>query len=416
MEIRPSLQERLSQQLTLSPQMLQSIRILNLNAQDLYDYVASEIMSNPLIEFPGNWEPCSCGSGLIENLTRAAAPSLRDELRFQLHVCDVDSELVRIGEYVIDNIDRKGFLTESVEDMANHLGQPVEAVRQAVEKIQTFEPVGVGASSIQESLAIQLRTLYADHDCVMAIVKDHLDDLAKSRLDVIVKKTGCSMRQLEEAIDIIQSLTLFPGLSQDDEPIQAVIPEILVTLDAGELNVQLINELPRLAIDESYGSFAGDDEDAARYVQDSIAKARWLVQCIHQRERTLLSVATEIIRHQKAHFLTGSPPIPLTLDTVARVLDISPSTVSRAISDRYYEFDRHVFPFKSLFPSVLKSGDSDARVKEEIQRLIQGESRKSPLSDQKIADLLKAKGIDVARRTVAKYRTELAIEPACRRK
>lgn len=416
MDIRHSLQERLSQQLTLSPQMLQSIRILNLNAQDLYAYVADEVEANPLIEFPGTWEPKSCGTGLIDNLTRAAGPSLRDDLRFQLHVCDVDREIMSIGDYVIDNIDPRGYLTETVEEMARQLGKPADAVRQAVEWIQTFEPAGVGASNIQECLAIQLKALYQDRPCVMAIARDHLEDLAKSKLDVIRKKTGCTVEQIQEAAQIIQSLTLFPGDSIGEEAIQVIIPEIQILVVEGELQVQILNELPELKIDDSYPEIIGEDEEAARFVQDAYSKARWLQQCIRQRERTLLLVATEIARQQKSHFILGTAPVPLTLDAIAVALHIHPSTVSRAVSERYYEFDRQVHSFKGLFPSRLKSGESDARIKEEIKHLIQSEDRKSPLSDQKIADLLNEKGMDIARRTIAKYRSEMDIEPACRRK
>lgn len=416
MDIAISLQERLSQQLTLSPRMLQSIRILNLNIVDLHTYVADEIEKNPVIDFPASWEPRSCGSGLIDNLTRASAPTLRDDLRFQLHVSCLDERDMPIGEFIIDCIDERGYLTESPADIAAHLRKPVERVKSVVDLIRTFEPIGVGAANIQECLAIQLQTLHQGNACVMAIVRDHLDDLARNRIDAIARQTGFSKKQIAEAAQIIQSLTLSPGDQYGEAIVTPIVPEILVTLENGSLNVRLVNELPTFTINESYAETAQGDSEASAYLQQELAKAQWLLHCIGQRNGTLLKVATAIVEYQRNHFVNGSAPLPLTLEAIAESLAIHPSTVSRTVSDRYYEFDRQVHPFKLLFPSRLKTGESDARIKEEILTLIRQEDRRAPLSDQQISDLLNAKGMQVARRTIAKYRTELNIEPACRRK
>lgn len=416
MDIAISLQERLSQQLTLSPRMLQSIRILNLNIVDLHAYVADEIEKNPVIDFPASWEPRSCGCGLIDNLTRASAPTLRDDLRFQLHVSCLDERNMPIGEYVIDCIDDRGYLTESPADIAAHLRKPVERVKSVIDLIRTFEPIGVGAANIQECLAIQLQTLHQGNACVMAIVRDHLDDLARGRIDAIARQTGFSRKEIAEAAQIIQSLTLSPGEQYGEAIVTPIVPEILVTLENGSLNVRLVNELPTFTINESYAESAQGDTEAVSYLQQELSRAQWLLHCIGQRNGTLLKVATAIVEYQKNHFLNGTAPLPLTLEMIAETLAIHPSTVSRTVSDRYFEFNRQIHPFKSLFPSRLKTGESDARIKDEILTLIRQEDRRTPLSDQQISDLLNAKGMQVARRTIAKYRTEMNIEPACRRK
>ncbi len=416
MDVSLNLNERLSQQLVLSPQMLQSIQVLALNIAELHELVAAEVERNPLLAFPSAWTPQVSGIGLLENLTRAEAPSLRDDLRFQLHVSSLPAADQVIGEYIIDCIDERGYLMESPADIASQFLADPAAVDRVLAAIRGFEPAGVGAADIRECLLLQLAVQPEPDACAIRIVQDFLEDVAHERIDLIARQTGFDEGRVRDAIRLIRSLRLYPGEGYGEAHSRWILPEVEVVVAAGQATVQLCNELPPLQIDDSLTGLAGDDEEAGRFIHDAMARATWLVHCLDQRRRTLLQVATAIIRQQAAHFLAGTPPVPLTLETIATELDLAISTVSRAISDRHYLFGRKVYPFRDLFPSRLRSGESDALIKAEIQRLIGAENRRSPLSDQTIADTLAARGMTVARRTVAKYRTELGIETASQRR
>ncbi len=405
-----------SQHLALSPQMLQSIHILNLDILELHEYIAAEVEKNPVFAFPRDWEPRSCGAGLIEDVTRATGPTLRDELRFQLHVSDVTCEENRIGEFVIDCIDERGYLAESVETISELLKASHRDVERVVDRIRTFEPAGVGASSLTECLGLQLRALGKDTPCVLALLGRSLQDLARSRFEEIAKKTGFPLEEIREAHRLIQSLDLYPGRNYDAEPVRTVVPEIAYSVENGLLTTRLCNELPPLEVDEHYGEEIADDEEARRYIRHAVARAHSLLHCIGQRDATLIRVAERIADLQRSFFLAGSAPVPLTLKEVAEALDLNVSTVSRSIGNRYFEFDRRVHPFKELFPSRLRTGQSDAMIRARIRRLIDCEDKAAPLSDRDLVDRLKSIGIEVARRTVAKYRTEAGIETSGNRR
>ncbi len=414
------IRKRLAQQLTLSPQMIQSIQILALGIADLHELIEAEVERNPVLEFPAAWEPRTDGLTLIENLTRASAPDLRDDLRFQLNVSQLSGSDVLIGEYIINCVNERGYLTETPGDIAIQLQAAPGAVNNVLEVIRGFEPVGVAAFDIKDCLLRQLQAMKEPNPVSIDLVDNYLDDLCNERHQRISRQTGYTEKQIRSALKIIQSLRLYPGESYGSDDVRWVLPEIQYSVEDHRVLTSLYNELPPVIINETYADLSqvadGDNESAAEFIRAATASASWLVQALGQRRATLLAVSEAIAMHQQTHFLAATPPVPLNLETIAAELNIAISTVSRAVSERYYIFNRKIYPFRDLFPSRLKHGESDALIKAEIKRLVEAEDRRSPLSDQKISDILGKRGICVARRTIAKYRTDLGIKTASKRR
>lgn len=414
------IRKKLAQQLTLSPQMIQSIQILALGIADLHELVAAEVERNPVLEFLPVWEPRADGLTLLENLTRAAAPGLRDDLRFQLHVSSLSGLDAQIGEYIINCVDERGYLTETVPDIASQLQTTPDNVNKVLNVIRGFEPIGVAAFDIKDCLVRQLQAMKNPDPIARDLIENYLDDLGHERYQKISRESGYTGKQIQASLKIIKSLRLYPGESYGSEDVRWVLPEVQFAVEDHQVSVSLYNELPTVKLNEAYTDLSivsdSDDETAAEYIREAVARANWLVQALGQRRSTLLAVSSAIAVHQRTHFLAGTPPVPLNLETIASDLGIAISTVSRAISERYYLFNRKIYPFRDLFPSRLQHGESDALIKAEIQRLIAAEDRRSPLSDQKITDILEKRGVSIARRTVAKYRTELGIDTASKRR
>ncbi len=416
MQIAISQQERLTQQLNLTPHLLQSIHILHLDVIDLYKYVMEEIESNPVIEFPVGWAPRACGCELIENLTVEKAPSLLDDLKFQLHMLSISKEDRKIGEYLLESLDDRGFLMDRPEDISIRTGWPLRLIKNMVNTIQTFEPYGVGASCMKECLEIQLRMTGQDTPLTMEVFNHYLKNLARNDLKHIAEKTGSTVNEIRQVLKILQNLNISPGDLYDNGENKPVVPEIIIAVEDDGIQVTLANELPPIRVNESYFSGHSIDKESDSFIHREYTKAKMLIQFISQRNSTLLKVAAFVANYQKDHFLSGSPPVPLTLETVAYALNMHTSTVCRTLNNRYYEFDKRVYSFKHHFPSRLKSGDSDAKIKAIIRGMIEEEDKQHPLSDQQITDILNQKSISIARRTVAKYREELRIIAAKYRK
>ncbi|SFO03969.1 RNA polymerase factor sigma-54 [Sphingomonas sp. OK281] len=329
-----------------------------------------------------------------------------------------------IAAHLIDQIDEAGYLTVSLLDIANRLGVPLVRVERVLATIQTFDPTGVGARDLSECLALQAKE--ADrYDPCMARLIDNLDLLARGELTRL--KRMCDVDD-EDMADMIRELRGYdpkPGCRYGGEPAQSVTPDLFVARTKAGWAIEVnASTLPRVLVNRSYYTeLSGGQQDKASkaWLSDCLASANWLVKALDQRQRTIIKVATEIVKQQEAFFLKGVAHLrPLTLRQVADAIEMHESTVSRVTSNKYVSCARGLYELKYFFTSAIQSADggeavSAQAVKSAIRALIDTEGAKI-LSDDTLVDLLNAKGFDIARRTVAKYREALGIGSSVQRR
>lgn len=384
---------------------------------------------------PANFETLSLRSGnngsanddyaRAEDFT-AAQTTLRDHLRQQLHIAIVDHTRRLIGEYLIDLIDDAGYLHEPLEHVSDRLNVEAGIIEGVLRAIQKFEPVGVGARSLAECLAIQLKELDR-FDPAMAKLIDHLDLLADHDFAELRRLCGVDQDDLADMIAEVRALNPRPGLDIGFSAASSVIPDVLVERDrSGVWNVQLNGDtLPKICVNQSYYHAAKRlvrSEKDKSYLRNCMTTANWLARSIDQRRRTMVKVACEIVRQQEAFLEHGVQGLkPLARKDVAERIGMHESTVSRVTSNKYMQTPRGTFELKYFFTSAIQaSGNGDAHssesVKHRIKELIDNESPSQILSDDKIVTMLRNEGIDIARRTVAKYREAMRIFSSTRRR
>ncbi|MBN1503623.1 MAG: RNA polymerase factor sigma-54 [Candidatus Eisenbacteria bacterium] len=352
-------------------------------------------------------------------------PTLHDHLEGQLRLSTSDPELTEIGEFLIGSIDDRGFLSITVEEVAAIKERPVERVEQALKIVQSFDPPGIGARDLRECLLIQLERNEMAESLAARVVRDHFDSLKERKFAEIAKKTHVSVGQVQAAGDIIARLNPKPGLAVSYEEPKYVVPDLVVDKVEDKYVVSLNDRhVPRLRINSSYRDMlrSGSKKDKTReYIIGKLNSAKWLIQTIEQRRRTMIRVMECIVREQEEFFDKGIAFLkPLTLQQVATQIDMHESTVSRVTNNKYVQTPRGVFELKFFFSSKLHTDageDMSAKsAKDIIKQLVDEEDKPNPLSDQRIADMLKDRGLRIARRTVAKYREQLRILPARYRK
>jgi RNA polymerase sigma-54 factor len=349
-----------------------------------------------------------------------------EHLLSQLRLTNLTDEEMQIGEFIIGNIDERGYLTISLEELARILDQPEETCRRVLEVIQTFEPVGVGARDLRESLLIQLREWKIDDPVARALIDQHLDNIDKKSIAQLAKSLKVNPAQVQEAMERISSLSPNPGFGYVASDPEVVVPDLLVD-KVDDRYVAVLNDrsIPRLRVSPLYRSILTQSDhtntETKNYIKDKLNAARWLIKSIDQRRSTMLKVMNYLIYAQRQFFEKGiSEMKPMTLQEVAEATGLHISTISRVVNNKYVQTPRGIFELKYFFGSKVESTDgeeiSSKSVKDKISKLIENEDPRKPLSDQKITNLLKAEGLQVARRTVAKYREQLKIMPARFRK
>lgn len=356
----------------------------------------------------------------------ASEPSLRDHLAEQLPLVVEDHAERLIGHYLIDMVDEAGYLHADIEQLAAKLGAPSEMVEHVLAKLQTFDPPGIFARSLAECLALQLKEQNR-YDPQIAALLENLDLVASHNMAALKKIVGADLDELAEMIDEIKRLNPKPGLKFGSVQLQPVVPDILVRASSdGSWIVELNNDtLPRVLVNRSYYSQVTKTtrtEKDRGYLLECLQTANWLVKSLDQRARTIMKVAEEIIRQQDGFFTHGVQHLrPLNLKTVADAISMHESTVSRVTSNKYMATPRGIFELKYFFTSAIaSSGDGEAysseAVRHRIKQMIDGESSRTVLSDDKLVEKLKAEGIDIARRTVAKYREAMRIPSSVQRR
>ncbi len=350
--------------------------------------------------------------------------SLADHLMAQAGT-SIDGRELFIAAHLIDQIDEAGYLTAPLLDIANRLNVALARVESVLATIQTFDPTGVGARNLAECLALQAKE--ADrYDPCMARLIDNLDLVARG--DLARLKRICDVDD-EDLADMIRELRNYdpkPGCRYGGEPTLAVTPDIFVARRGAGWAVEInAATLPRLLVNRAYYTevSAGPQDKASKaWLSDMLASANWLVKALDQRQRTIIKVASEIVKQQEAFFLKGVAHLkPMTLRQVAEAIEMHESTVSRVTSNKYLSCARGLFELKYFFTSAIQSSEggdavSAEAVKNAIRTLIQAEDPKKILSDDTLVELLNAKGFDIARRTVAKYREAMGIGSSVQRR
>ncbi|MDD5169285.1 MAG: RNA polymerase factor sigma-54, partial [Syntrophales bacterium] len=355
-------------------------------------------------------------------------PSLTDHLMWQLKLSMLSEVEMRIGEQIIGNIDNNGYLAATIEEIAAQENVDLPSVEAVLSKIQTFDPPGIAARDLKECLLIQARLLGINSTIIELIISEHLKDLEIKNYSLIARKLKIPLLEVMEAVSYISNMDPKPGSAFNEERVQTIIPDVYVIKSGSEYKIVLNDDgLPRLRISNFYREImAGlegskEGETGKRYIKERVQSATWLIKSIQQRQKTIYKVAESIVRFQKDFFNKGISCLkPLVLRDVALDVEMHESTISRVVTNKYMQTPTGLFELKYFFSSGISTTGGDAiaskSVKEEIRKLISEEDQKKPLSDSEIVERLSASGINIARRTVAKYREMMNVLPSSRRK
>ena len=352
---------------------------------------------------------------------------LSDHLMWQLRLSDLPDGEKELAALVIGSLDADGYLTVTVEEIAflANVWPHLEGVESVLRRIQDFDPPGVAARDLPECLCIQLRQLGLDDESLPTrIVRDHLLMLESRRFDRLAKELGVPLEQVAEATKVISVLEPKPGRDYGDGDTRYVTPDVFIQKVGDEFVVTLNEDgMPRLRVSPFYRQMLGHNgsPEAKGYIQEKMRAAAWLIKSIHQRQRTLYMVTSSIAKFQREFLERGVSQLrPLVLKDVANDIGMHESTVSRATAGKYVHTPQGTFELKYFFTSSLRSAHGEEvsaeSVKARIQTIIAKEDGRKPLSDQYIAELLGKEQVDIARRTVAKYREQLGILPSSKRK
>jgi RNA polymerase sigma-54 factor len=348
--------------------------------------------------------------------------TLQQNLIAQLNQTVLSAEDRKAAELIVGNIDDDGFLQSTPEEMALNSGIPQDDFERVLGLIQTFYPAGVGARDLRECLLLQLRRQGKEHSLEYRIVSEHMDDLGRHRFLEIARRTEISVEDVQKAADNIARLNPRPGQVFAAAPQNYVLPDVIVEKVDGEYQIAFNNEqIPHLRISNLYKDIiaSGDAQtsDVKDYVRDKIRSGKFLIRSIHQRQQTIINIAQQIVSRQRDFLEHGPSHLkPMTMAEVADAVGVHETTVSRAVSGKYMATPQGVFEMKYFFTGGYQTATgeslSNISVKQAVLDLVKHESGSAPLSDHEIVEILSERGIPIARRTVAKYRSELNILPS----
>lgn len=477
--MKTGLQLNLTQNLAMTPQLQQAIRFLQLSSLDLLQEIQQSLYSNPLLELEeetedldafekqptdepidrsiedltiSNWEEKipeelpldTTWDDVYEPTSHKAAEnsgfrgdeeidlttdSLKDHLTWQLHLASLSKMEFLIGEHIIDSIDENGMLSVAAEDIQILLGGTtrLEDVHGVLYQVQQFDPPGVGARTLSESLLIQIDQLSENTEYLneaRLLVSDYIDLLGENNYQRLQKITGYTAVVINAAIFLIKTLSPHPGDKWNSEPIRYITPDAIVHKSNGFWHVLLNEDItPKLKINEQYASLVrrGDSSQENDFIKSHLQEAKWLIRSIENRNETLLRVASCIIKQQQEFFEQG--PIgmkPMILADIAEELELHESTISRVTTQKYIDTPLGIYELKYFFSSHVKTSHgeefSSTAIRAILKKIVSTEDSVRPLSDNKLTFLLNEMGIQIARRTVAKYRESAGIATSSKRK
>jgi len=457
-----SFHQTLSQQQTLAPQMRQSLEILQASTLELQQLLSQALEINPVLEAeqptlsleeldgePGEPETEYASDdddtrdlAIMENRALSysqddlerrenlynsivAPETLQQHLANQIDLAMPAREVRKAAEALLGNMDERGFFDQPLADLGGQLGIPVDDLLEAKTLLQSFDPPGVACNDLRESLLVQLARSGLGNSLAYRIVEGHLKDLARKHLPQIAKALKVSIDDVAEAAEHISALDPSPGTSFDPSGNPYIVPDVTIERgDDGEWTAALTNEyLPRLRISDHYKDLLANsvDRKLRSYLRDQMREGRTVMKALDQRQGTILAIAEQIVLRQQ-DFLRKGPRFlkPLTMNELAEIIGVHPTTVSRAVAGKYVRTPHGVMEMRRFFASGYKTSAgaevSNAGVREAIQEIIDNEDPTRPLSDAAIEKLLAKQDLTVARRTVAKYREQLNILPSHLRK
>jgi RNA polymerase sigma-54 factor len=471
--MKHSLQLKLSQHLTLTPQLQQSIKLLQLSTVELNQELERYLLENPLLEredIPGDEQalpqlPPGGNGASVETTSEpespdeganfsfadepmmsfshrgdddegeftqiaAAEPTLQEHLLGQLHLVPLSQRDREIASVLVAHLDEDGYLTLELAELHGLLAQEMEVdledLQIALRHVQNLEPTGVGARDLAECLALQLKALPADlpgRGCALKLASQHLDVLAARDFNRLKRLLSCNEEELRMVRELILTLDPKPGRNFGQGDTRYIVPDVLVKKVNGRWTAQLNQDaMPRLRINKMYADILQASRDSAgKNLTGQLQEARWLIKNVQQRFDTILRVTQAIVDRQKHFFEHGEVAMrPLVLREIADHVGLHESTISRVTTQKYMLTSRGIFELKYFFGSSVSTDSGGAcsatAIRALIKQLVQAENGKKPLSDHRISDILAQQGIVVARRTVAKYREALQIQPANLRK
>jgi RNA polymerase sigma-54 factor len=477
MQTGPKQQQQFAQRLIMSAHMQQAIHLLQLPLQELEPFIEEQIVQNPLLEMGNEEEEAQEEQDVEEKGTEEEGevsindqdltilnrleedwrdhfaesesfsikrtteeeklktyveqsihvdPSLYHQLLQEAHDSFENPKDLEIAEILIGYIDQFGFLKTSLSEICSLHRLKEEEVKRVLIEIQTFEPYGVGASTIQESLLIQLRCLGKENTLAYQIIRDHYEQLLHNHIPLIQKRLKCSCEEIQKAIEKdIAKLDLHPGTHFSSQPANPIIPDVTLRQENERLIVEVERDyVPPLRLNLRYLKILNDPSAPAetrQFIKRHLFSARWLMRNLQQRYSTIERIAQALAQKQYNFFTKPDGQlVPLTMKALADELNVHESTIARTVSNKYIDSPRGLFPLRTFFTTkyISEEGEdlSSATVKQAILEIINQEDKRYPLSDEKISLLLKQKGIPCARRTVAKYRLVLQIGNAQQRR
>lgn len=467
----------LTQQLIMTPQLQQAIKLLQLSRLELLETINQEMETNPVLDEQSSdevdeekleekpseddkyqpelkasevtvkenaredmdWEAylSEYNTGWAEapyepkdlppiESTTAKKTSLYSHLTWQLSMNDFNDVQREIGIHIIGNVDEDGYLKTSVEEISHETGHSPEEVTDTLTQIQQFDPVGVAARDTRECILIQSRFQDLGGTIFEKIIQDHMDKLENKQYDRIAKSLSIPLREVLSAVSIIKAFEPKPGRRYNDDETIYISPDIYVFKIGDDYEVVLNEDgMPKLRLNHYYRDILSKkeylEEDAKQYIQEKLKSAAWLIKSIHQRQSTIKRVTESIVQFQRNFFDQGVTSLkPLVLRDVAESIQMHESTVSRVTTNKYVHTPQGIFELKYFFNSAVDSINGGAvaseSVKEYLKNIIKSEDKAKPYSDQEVADMLKRFDVNIARRTVAKYRETLGILPSRKRR
>jgi len=436
------LNPHLSPKLRVTARLIQALNLLRLTTPDLKEYLDKSISKNPLLQasdleslYSNIKNLISSGrdhidktrttvageiSDYAQNIESAPA-NLHDLLLHQLKTSFLNDDELGIGEDIIECLDSNGYMTSSLDELSQKYNTPIQRVEKVLDVIQTLDPPGVGARNLQECLLIQLKLEDMEHSLAYKIVKSFFKELSRKKLNTISKDTAASIEEVRKAVKIIASLNPKPGAVFSRDKNVAIIPDVIITEHKNVIKIKLNEkELPGLTINPNYLKLLNNQntsQEVKQFIAGRLKNALWLTKAIEERRNNILKVINAIVKIQKLAILIGlSHAKPLTLSEIAKISGLHHSTVSRIVANKYASTPQGTIRIRDLFTGKYKLSDgsviSSKNILLKIRDIILKESKKIHLTDKAISDILRRDGIQISRRTIAKYRSILKISPS----
>ncbi len=464
-QLRPTLSVGLSQRLAMTPSLLQKIELLTLSRLELSEMLQQELTENPVLEeqapeleapdkeadkaeekaadqpdddfdydyffgeylnsTPRNQEWEADDDRPSFDLFLAASSSLIDHLNWQINLSEIDEEIHDIAYFIVGNIDEDGYLTMSAEEIAEEIDESLEKVEEALQLIQSLDPVGVGARDLKECLLLQIRAAGLESPLVKELVQDYLEMAQAKKYKEMARLLDCEVEEVTEALEMLRRFSPRPGQKYSNQRPQYIQPDVHIAKVNGKYQISMNDDgMPKLSLNRAYRRLLKDasaSKETKSFIKEKVRSALELLKSVDQREQTIYRVCKAIVRRQEGFLDKGLMSLkPMLIKDVAEELGVHSSTISRVVANKYAFTPQGIIELRRFFTVGIESSYGDnisiVQVKENIRKLIESEPSKKPYSDQQITEFLNRDGIQITRRTVAKYRDQMNIPGSRERK